>query len=78
MTGQADTHTAGDLTMVATVGRFCVRRHGWMLAACVLLVVAGILTAGAEGSLGHPAAMLPAYVDLWAALRKLLAVGPHW
>ena len=64
--------------MVATLARFCIRRRGWMLAACVLLAVAGILTVGAEGSLSHPAAMLPAHVDLWAALRKLLAVGPHW
>ena len=63
--------------MVATVARFCIQRRGWMLAACVLLVVAGILTASA-GALGHPMAVLPAHLDLWAALRKLLARGPHW
>ena len=64
--------------MVATVARFCLQRRRWMLAACVLLVVAGILTASAGGPLGHPVAVLPAHLDLWAALRKLLARGPHW
>lgn len=79
MTSQADTHTAGDHpAIVATVARFCIRRRGWILVTCTLLVVAGILTASTGGSLGHPAVMLPAHVDLWAALRKLLAVGPHW
>jgi len=64
--------------MVATVARFCIRRRHWVLTACTLLVVAGILTATAAGSLGHPAATLSAHPDLGAALRKLLALVPHW
>ena len=64
--------------MVATVARFCVQRRRWMLAACALLVVAGILAASAGSPLGHPVAVLPAHLDPWAAVRKLLALGPHW
>ena len=64
--------------MVATVARFCIRRRRWMLAACAMLVAAGILAASGGGLLGHPAAALSAHLDLWAASRKLLALGPHW
>jgi hypothetical protein len=63
--------------MVTTVARFCIQRRRWMVAACAMLV-AGILAASTGDPLGHPAATLSAHLDLWAALRKLLALGPHW
>jgi len=64
--------------MFATVALLCVQRRRWVLAACALLVVAGILAVSVAGSLGHPAATLPAHLDLWAAVRKLAAFRPHW
>jgi putative drug exporter of the RND superfamily len=46
MKSQVGNHTKGDLTMFATVARFCVAHRRWVLAAWVLLFVIG-LAAGA-------------------------------
>jgi hypothetical protein len=78
MTSQAGDHPAGEVTMLATVALFCIRRRRWVLVACTLLVVAGIVAVNAAGSLGHPAATLSAHLDPWVALRRLLAFRPHW
>ena len=64
--------------MFATVALLWIRRRPCMLAACTLLVVAGIRAITAAGSLGHPAATLSAHLELWTALRRLLAFRPHW
>ena len=42
MKSQVGNHTKGDLTMFATVARFCVTRRRWVLAAWMLLFVIGL------------------------------------
>src|SRR5215467_8961883 len=42
MKGQVGSYAKGDLTMFATVARFCVTRRRWVLAAWMLLLVIGL------------------------------------
>ncbi len=42
---QVGNHTKGELTMFATVARFCVNRRRWVLAAWMLLLVIGLAAA---------------------------------
>ena len=53
MKSQVGNYTKGELTMFATVARFCVTRRRWVLAAWMLLLVIG----------------LAAVVPLWGALK---------
>src|SRR5262249_48002129 len=39
---QVGNHAKGDLTMFATIARFCVNRRRWVLAAWMLLLVIGL------------------------------------
>jgi putative drug exporter of the RND superfamily len=42
MESQVGNHAKGDLSMFATIARFCVTRRRWVLAAWVLLLVIGL------------------------------------
>src|SRR6516165_3067147 len=42
MTSQSGHHVKGEVTMLTTIARFCVRRRRWVLGAWMLLFVAGI------------------------------------
>src|SRR5262249_32151103 len=45
MKSQVGNHAKGDLTMFATIARFCVSRRRWVLAAWMRLLVIGLAAA---------------------------------
>src|SRR5215469_3050146 len=78
MKSQVGNNAKGDLTMFATIARFCVTRRRWVLAAWALLFVIGLAAAlplfkhlkNANGATGSESARGAAIVD------KAMGMGP--
>jgi putative drug exporter of the RND superfamily len=78
MKSQVGNDTKGDLTMFATIARFCVNRRRWVLAAWMLLLVIGLAAAlplfkhlkAANGAPGSESSRGAAIVD------KATGMGP--
>jgi len=78
MKSQVGNDTKGDLTMFATIARFCVNRRRWVLAAWMLLLVIGLAVTlplfkhlkNANGAPGSESSRGAAIVD------KAMGMGP--
>jgi hypothetical protein len=78
MKSQVGNNAKGDLTMFATIARFCVTRRRWVLAAWALLFVIGLAAAVplfghlkiSNGATGSESARGAAIVD------KATSMGP--
>src|SRR5215470_8232018 len=87
MKGQVSNHAKGDLTMFATIARFCVSRRRWVLTAWMLLLVIGLAavlplfgrlkdTNGATGSESARGAAIVAKAAGMGPTAVVLVKGP--